>query len=204
MPKGRLSPLAKTSFVATLPASPRRSTRMRPGPVSATKMSPFGATRSTRASRQAVSQQLDLESLRHERRALPRAVTRVAVRDRRRGAGLGQILRADQPDGAGLVGLPAAIGVLALQHGLGLRTGAGNQPAISRDTIMCETAESSRRIFLPRQSNLPNPTSAHARTMCIGCDPSYWKTARIGATHCKGRRPVAVIKAAASTSRLMG
>ena len=39
---------------------------------------------------------------------------------------------------------------------------------------------------LQQAKRLPNPTSAHARTMCNSVRPSYWKTTRIGATHCKG------------------
>src|SRR5262249_28543079 len=46
MPNGRRNPSAKTSVVCARPALSRpRSTLMRPGPLSATKMSPFGAVR---------------------------------------------------------------------------------------------------------------------------------------------------------------
>ncbi len=49
MPKGPCRPLAKISFwPAAAPFSLGRSTRTRPAPVSATKMSPLGAVRSRR------------------------------------------------------------------------------------------------------------------------------------------------------------
>ena len=76
---------------------------------------------------QAVSQKLDLESVRHKRRGTAARRHARGVGDRWRGAGFGQILRADQPDHAGLVGVPAAVRVLALQHGFCLRAGAGCQ-----------------------------------------------------------------------------
>jgi hypothetical protein len=52
MPNGSTRPEANTSSLLGLSApSAARSTRMRPGSDSATKMSPFGATRRTRGSR---------------------------------------------------------------------------------------------------------------------------------------------------------
>jgi len=51
MPNGPCRPVANTLFArALLSPSPARSTRTRPGPDSATKMSPFGATTRARGS----------------------------------------------------------------------------------------------------------------------------------------------------------
>src|SRR5262249_60861710 len=56
MPNGSSRPDAKTSLLLGFAApSAARRTRIRPGSDSAMKMSPFGATRSTRGSRRSVA-----------------------------------------------------------------------------------------------------------------------------------------------------
>ena len=56
MPKGSSSPVAKTATVAACAApGAARSTRMRPAAVSATKTSPFGATRIARGASRPVA-----------------------------------------------------------------------------------------------------------------------------------------------------
>ena len=200
MPKGRLSPLANTSFETTLASSPSRSTRMRPGPVSATKISPFGATRSTRGSGQAVGQQLDLESLRHERRGAAARCDARGIGDRRRGARFGQILRADQPDGAGPVGLPAAIGILALQHRFGLHAGAGDhQPRWHHHQRNMDLHVA----FLPDFTcRIPRQLMPARCAFDLTHRTGKWR----GSVQqiMRARPQVAVIKAAASAARLMG
>ena len=86
--------------------------------VSATKISPFGATRMMRGPLKPSANNSILKPGRDLRRSAgrPRHDTRETCRRRRR-AGFGQILRPDQADRAGLVGLPAAEGVLAFARG---------------------------------------------------------------------------------------